>query len=169
MSTNLTFESISAKKSAIIVDLDGTLVDVDAIRWLVEGKTKDFNRFHLESKNSPEFDEVARLCNFAFFLGLEIHVVSGRLMKFHELSTNWLEANEIKFSSLQLRKENDFRPDVVIKKEMFENLNMRNIIIAIDDKPAMRELWKQCGIKKVLDPRNFPRFQELAEFIHTFI
>lgn len=43
----------NSKVAALLVDLDGTLVDVSGIRHFVEGGKRDFDSFHLESVNCP--------------------------------------------------------------------------------------------------------------------
>ncbi len=46
------------KLTAIIFDMDGTLCDVSAIRHLVKGDERDFDKFHTESVNCPPYAHV---------------------------------------------------------------------------------------------------------------
>lgn len=50
------------KPSAVLVDVDGTLVDVTGIRHLVEGENRDFNAFHKASIDcQPNFPVLHRV------------------------------------------------------------------------------------------------------------
>lgn len=135
-----------------IFDLDGTLVDVKSIRYLVEGKDKNFDKFHNESINCQPFQNVAQLANNLFQIGIEIHILSGRTSNFQELSESWLQKNNVGFTSVTLRDKNDYRTDVIVKREMFHKIANKNIKLAIDDKLSLRNLWKELKVEIVLDP-----------------
>jgi hypothetical protein len=97
-------------------------------------------------------------------MGYEIHVFSGRTFNFLELSETWLKNKSVNFTSLTLRDLNDFRSDVIVKKEMFEKLGKKEVSLAIDDKEALRKLWKDCDIKVVLDPAEL-EFKDLENIL----
>ena len=48
-----------------------------------------------------------------------------------------------------MRSEGDYRPDTIVKKELFDNhvRNKYNVVLAIDDRPCMVDLWNDLGIK----------------------
>lgn len=135
---------------AVIVDLDGTLVNTDQISHFVETRPRDFESFHLESVNSPVnicvYDEIVRLHGKK----QEIIVLSGRLEKFRSLSQYWLNSNKVPYDRLILRDNLDFRPDYIVKGEMYDFLSLSYLIkVAIDDRDDLIQLWKSKGISEV--------------------
>ena len=138
--------------TAAIVDLDGTLVDVTSIRYLVEGEKKNFNKFHESSAGCPANPTVAEFTRLLFNRGFKIIIMSGRVERYSELSSKWLLSNNISFHELLLRKNDDFRPDVEVKRDLFRTLNSYKVQIAIDDRAGLRDLWKELGIQLVINP-----------------
>ena len=47
---------------------------------------------------------------------------------------------------------------------MFEKLGKKEVSLAIDDKEALRKLWKDCDIKVVLDPAEL-EFKDLENIL----
>jgi len=140
-----------------IFDLDGTLVNVNSIRHHVEGKKKNFDSFHKESIHCPPNENVLHL-NATLAVNQDVHIAifTGREEKYRDLSEQWLQANKVTYHSLLMRKNNDFRSNVTIKKELFETFKPDYLpYLAIDDTPELRKLWKQVGFINVYDPINF--------------
>ena len=149
--------SIELQKRLAIFDLDGTLVDVTKIRHYVEGKKKNFDLFHKESINCPPNEKVLVLNRtLAMNHNVYIAVFTGREEKYRELSEQWLDNNKVSYHCLLMRSDNDFRSNVIIKNELFENFKFNYLTyLAIDDTPELRLLWKRVGFLNVYDPMNF--------------
>jgi FMN phosphatase YigB (HAD superfamily) len=148
---------------AAIVDLDGTLVDVTSIRYLVEGDKKNFNKFHESSAGCPANPKVAEFTKLLFKRGFKIIIMSGRVERYSELSSKWLLSNNISFHELLLRKNDDFRPDVEVKRDLFRTLNNYKIQIAIDDRNGLRDLWKELGVQLVINPLELDIDESMLE------
>lgn len=136
---------------AYIVDLDGTLVNVEPIRHFVEGKKKDFHSFHTASVNckvnSLVLAEVIKHHN----RGLKILVLSGRAEKYRAVSSYWLNTNKVPYDRLLLRDNLDYRPDLTVKAEMYLGLKVSyEVLGAIDDKEELARYWKDQGIPNVI-------------------
>ena len=140
-----------------IFDLDGTLVDVTNIRHYVEGKKKNFDLFHKESINCPPNEKVLFLNRtLATTQDIYIAIFTGREEKYRGLSEQWLDDNKVSYHCLLMRQDNDFRSNVTIKNELFENFKFNYLpFLAIDDTPELRKLWGQVGFLNVYDPLNF--------------
>ena len=140
-----------------IFDLDGTLVDVTNIRHYVEGKKKNFDLFHKESINCPPNEKVLFLNRtLATTQDIYIAIFTGREEKYRGLSEQWLDDNKVSYHCLLMRQDNDFRSNVTIKNELFENFKFNYLpYLAIDDTPELRKLWGQVGFLNVYDPLNF--------------
>lgn len=140
-----------------IFDLDGTLVDVTNIRHYVEGKKKNFDLFHKESINCPPNEKVLFLNRtLAMTQDIYIAIFTGREEKYRGLSEQWLDDNKVSYHCLLMRQDNDFRSNVTIKNELFENFKFNYLLyLAIDDTPELRKLWGQVGFLNIYDPLNF--------------
>lgn len=140
---------------AVLVDLDGTLVDVDPIRHLVQGKKRDFEAFHRASVDClPNFQVLQRVKNHANN-GFSIVILSGRESRFQRLTEFWLAMWDVPCSTLALRPTGDPRKDVILKNELFENLKEDfQFLEAIDDTDDLLRLWERKRIPTVIDARS---------------
>lgn len=144
---------MNTRSKAIIVDLDGTLVDVREIRHFLANRPRDFDSFHSSSRNSPPNEIVGKLVTRLNALGFQICVLSGRSDKWRDLSTKWLAQHNIPHAELLLRAIGDFRADIVVKQEMFLKLGEKyDVVLAFDDNPAIVSLWRELGIPCVAVP-----------------
>ncbi|TFD75039.1 HAD family acid phosphatase [Cryobacterium fucosi] len=146
-----------SKTDALICDVDGTLVDVRDVRSHVERPAGEvdfkpnYERFHADSINSPAHPEVIQLLKHAHACGLTILIVTGREQKWSFLTTTWLAEHGVPYDELIMRSRNDPRPDAVVKTEMVRSIALRyNTRLAIDDRPAIVEVWQGAGIPTAL-------------------
>jgi predicted kinase len=122
----------------IIVDLDGTLSII--------------------SKRNPfDFNKVMNdKCNWLIKEQIEFHkkmnrtiiICSGRSDICKEETEMWLSHYNIPYDLLLMRKEGDYRKDVIIKKELYDNFikNNHHIISVYDDRPSVVDGWKEMGL-----------------------
>jgi hypothetical protein len=144
---------------AIIVDVDGTLIDVEGIRHLVTGKSRNFDAFHYASIDCPPLQHVLDRVKAHDAAGKTIIVVSGRRESFRRLTEFWLAMWECPSDLLLMRDSGDNRPDVEVKREIFSNLPQRfRVEEAIDDRDDLIQLWTDLGIPTVLDAREALQF-----------
>lgn len=135
------------KPIAVIFDVDGTLCDVSSIRYLVEGKKKDFDLFHKKSFHCPPNSIVAEETRRLRQNGLSIVVVSGRKSRYLDITMQWLIKNVIPYQMVLLRDDNDYRSDVEVKRDMLIKLRKHyQIIHAWDDRPSVIDMWESEGI-----------------------
>lgn len=136
---------------AVLVDLDGTLVDVRSIRHYVENGNHDFDAFHLESINCPPNQKVLELLEALSSQGLAVLVVTARTEKYRRLTDFWLAQNNVECKELVMRDLRDGRPDIEVKTSMFNRLNSKyEIRVAIDDRQDLLENWSNLGISQVI-------------------
>lgn len=141
------------KKHCWIFDVDGTLVNVDSvIHWITnkdrehESFKKYYDMFHTESINCDPHKEVIDMvwsaCNDS-----DIVIVTARNENYRALTSRWLKNNNVPHDALFMRKENDFRSDYEIKKEILEKINEYwDVKHAVDDNPDIINLWESNGI-----------------------
>lgn len=142
------------KPEAVIVDVDGTLVDVTSTRHHVLGKRKNFHAFHSDTANCPPHDIVIQMCQMHAAAGREIIVVTARKYHWEAMTQDWLYRNlPVRFHGPYMRGDDDNRPDTEIKRQIFKQLSERfTITHAIDDNPKIIALWKELGLEVATVP-----------------
>jgi len=143
------------KPDAVLVDVDGTLVDVTGIRHLVEGENRDFNAFHKASidcqPNFPVLQRVQELHD----LGHSVVVISGRDERFRRLTDFWLAMWAVPCDQLLMRRSGDSRSDVLVKEEIFNEVSENfRIVEAIDDREDLLNMWKSLKVERVVDVQD---------------
>ena len=133
--------------NAIIVDIDGTLAHM-----------KDRSPFDWQRVGEDECDDIIKgIVNSYDNLGVTI-VMSGRDGSCKEITEKWLEDNNIKYDSLLMRGEGDFRKDSIVKKELFDNHIKDKYFIeyVLDDRLQTVNMWRSIGLKCLqVQPGNF--------------
>lgn len=143
------------KGRVAIIDIDGTLADVDSIRHLVEGDNRNFDEFHRQSVNVPPNAAVLELIHRLRDEGVETVLVTGRSEKYRRLTEFWIAMHDIPVQALLMRKSFDGRPDSVVKNEIFVHIEQRfQPVLAVDDRPDLLALWLELGVPLVYDVRE---------------
>lgn len=130
-----------------VFDLDGTLADINhRLKWIHDGY-KNWNKF-LEScdEDSPN-QWVIDLFDMCRQVGTVI-VLSGRNDVVKKKTIAWLIEHNIMYDYLLMRKEKDYRPDEIIKKEMLKNfLRDQNykVQFIVDDRQRVVDMWRANG------------------------
>ena len=136
------------KPSAVIVDVDGTLVDVSTIRHFVAGPKRDFTAFHSGSATCPPHAEAVTWVEEMADAGHHILVVTARMEQWRSLTQTWLDTHMTRpVTDLAMRANRDYRPDHQVKREIHAALSRRYTIThACDDNPSIVALWDEIGI-----------------------
>ena len=134
---------------AVIVDLDGTLVDVRDIVHLVDGADKDYAAFHAASAEAPADAAVLAAVREAHAAGLAVLVVTSREFVWRDLTLDWLVAHDVPYDELVMRIVGDYRPDHVVKAEMLDRLEADGYTVerALEDRDEIAQLWAARGIE----------------------
>lgn len=132
---------------AIIVDIDGTLAHM-----------KDRSPFDWQRVGEDECDDIIKgIVNAYDNLGTII-VMSGRDGSCRDITIKWLEDKNIKYDSLIMRGEGDFRKDSIVKRELFDNhiKDKYYIEYVLDDRNQVVDMWRDMGLKCLqVAPGNF--------------
>ena len=131
-------------KLAIICDLDGTLA------WM-QGRSP----FNYNKVNEDKIDERLRHILLQYVGNrYRILFVSGRegTDECREKTLNWLEekimSNDQNWFTLFMRKKGDYRPDEVIKKEIYEQYikDQYDVMCVFDDRQKVVDMWREQGL-----------------------
>lgn len=136
------------KPPAVIVDVDGTLVDVRSTRRHVLGPKKDFDAFHRDALDCPPIDATVEMCIGWHDLGHRILVVTARKYRWETGTLAWLDQHlPVPYEGPFMRGDDDNRPDYEIKREIYDMLAERfDLCHAIDDNPKVIALWEELGL-----------------------
>jgi hypothetical protein len=137
-------------RKGIILDMDGTLVQVNSIRHHLVGRYRDFHRFHSESLGCPPNPEVIDAAVQAYHDGLAILIVTARVERYWAVTQLWLRQNlPIPWTQIYMRKDKDYRPDSIVKQEILCKIKADGFdpVEAWDDRTDVAAVWESHGIK----------------------
>lgn len=144
----LTYKPDETLPDAIIVDVDGTIAQMDGrgpFDWKRVGE------------DSPRHFVIDMVKNYSR-QGYHVVILSGRSDECRYETDMWLNLwlGSHYFDELHMRKEGDFRKDSVVKEEIFWThlAHKYNIVAAIDDRPQIVRLWHELHIPNVIAVAN---------------
>lgn len=134
------------KKKCILVDIDGTLADISERRKIL----KETNNWDLFFENILQ-DRVNNWCLeiiSKFKADHSIIVVTGRMSKHSDKTLRWLSNNNVFFTEIFFRKDNDYRSDEVVKEEIYLEKIFPNykVIFVLDDRARVVKKWRELGL-----------------------
>lgn len=136
-----------AKARALIVDMDGTLADIRIRLKHLNGKKKDWKSFN-KSIETDALHEWCREIMRRFSHDHQIIIVSGRTDELKKQTIEWLKKFDVPYHHLFMRRHNDFRPDNIIKLEIYENeiRDKFQVIFVLDDRQKVVDMWRGEGL-----------------------
>lgn len=137
-------------KKLIICDIDGTLANCDHRLHFWNKSPKDWKNFKSHAKDDLLIAEVEYVIK-AISSCSDSHVVmvTGRSDDMYELTYQWLKTHGFEFEKLYMRKENDFRPDTVVKSELIDQVEEEygiKAFMAFEDRPRVCEMLRDRGL-----------------------
>jgi len=141
-------ENNHIKPKAVIFDIDGTLANIDHRRHLLNLEKKHWSLFFDSMIKDKPNEWCKKMSNLYHSQGYTILLVSGRPDNYMSVTRGWLEEHDIRFHWLFLRKENDYRPDFEIKKEIYEKYidGKYGVEFVVDDRSQVVKLWRELGL-----------------------
>ena len=123
-----------------LFDLDGTLA-------LMDGRSPfEWDRVGEDLPN-PAVIRIVRMITLA---GEPLGFISGRMEQCRQQTTDWLTSHTVLPSvpHLWMRKDDDFRPDEIIKREIYYNeIAPRWDVQGIfDDRNKVVAMWRSLGL-----------------------
>jgi hypothetical protein len=146
----------TATRPTIIVDVDGTLVDVSRIRHYVLKPRghKDFTAFHAASSYADPMPGVVELVQALHAHGFAVLILTSRKEQWRYRTKVWLRKHNVPFEALGMRADLDTRRDDDVKRELFIRARRLGFdpVLAIDDNPIVTALWRSLDIPTVVVP-----------------
>jgi predicted secreted acid phosphatase len=141
-------------QKAVIIDLDGTLVNNTVrTRFVDASQIKDWDAFN----RSLEHDTPSEWCRRLVYAmaSKDTHIIfltartGSKATK--DITSSWLTQNMGELNgnyTLLMRDENDTRPDFVSKQDIYTTNIMPyyEVLFAVDDKSMVCNMWRSLGI-----------------------
>ena len=136
-------------KRAVIFDLDGTVMNPEHRLNHIKEKPKRWDLFHEGIINDVPHQDVVEILMMYWESGYDIILATGRPEEFREATILSLGKHYIPFTSLYMRKDNDFRHDDIVKEEMIEQMRNDNFepYVVFEDRNRVVDMWRRNGIR----------------------
>lgn len=140
---------------AIICDLDGTLCDVSHRRHFVSNGNKNYDAFNSACVDDPCVEPIRQLLFIVDCLNyhaslekIAIILCSGRGNEWRQETVEWLQYFNVPFTELYMRAEKDYRSDVIVKREMLNEIRNEGyeVLFTIDDRASVVQMWRDEGL-----------------------
>lgn len=131
----------------VIVDIDGTIADVRHRLHHIKGpKKKNWKAFFEEMyRDEPITDRLEQVRELSS--KHQILIVTGRPEQYRAQTERWLQRHKVPYEKLYMRKNGDHRPDYEAKQAVLDEIDPKQIVLAIDDRPPVCKMWERHGIK----------------------
>lgn len=137
-----------AKTKAIIVDLDGTLANIEHRRCHIEGTKKNWKAFFSEiSEDLPH-----AWCQYLVANMANTHSIiylTGRGYEYEKETRNWLDENSpVTGWFLFMRPKDNFEKDCVIKERVYKEHIEPNFEVSfcVDDRNQVVDMWRSLEL-----------------------
>ncbi len=130
----------------VIFDIDGTLADISERVHHIKKKPKNWTAFNAGMAKDKSIHSMVRLCNLLYDAGPRIILCSGRNEKNRPETIEWLGKHGVNYHELLLRRDEDFRSDAVVKREILRTHDKSNILFVVEDRSRVVEMWRSEGL-----------------------
>ena len=126
---------------ALICDLDGTLALIGD-RDPFEPETMEHDVLN------PAVANILEVYRDQTLFELQIIFVTGRFEKYRQQTDRWLEKHGITNYVLYMRKDKDFRKDIVYKKEIYRThiKDKFSVLFVLEDRDQTVRMWRELGL-----------------------
>lgn len=148
-------------KEEIIVDVDGTLANIEHRLHFIKGETKDYRSFFDSvDEDLPIEENIAMVQNW--FVrdpdNRRVILVSGRSDECRDKTEWWLKEQDVPYYLLIMRQAGDHRPDDQLKQMILDNFFRKELIqLVMDDRPSVIRMWESNDLN-VIDVGNGVEF-----------
>jgi len=140
------------KSKAIIVDIDGTLANVQEYLGDLQDhqNERQLDKFIDEVADAPPYLWCLNMINLYHKNDYQIIFVTARNTKYKIQTEEWLNKTLPKdiIYLLYMRERGDLRDDPICKKEIYyKNIEPEfDIEFALDDRPSVIQMWREINI-----------------------
>lgn len=134
-------------KFTIVIDLDGTLANIEHRLHFLKCDKPDWDSFYDNCDKDIVNDWCKEISNNFYSSGYRINIVSARRDTEYSKTYDWLIKNKVKFSNLiMLRNGDDNTPDVELKLRWLKEQDKSKILFVIDDRQRVVDMCGKNGL-----------------------
>lgn len=138
-------------EKAIIVDLDGTLTNVDHRLHHIQKEPKDWNTFNHHVEGDALNIWCAQIITAMRNSGYKTVLLTGRREKYRDKTEAWLKKHDIQYEVLHMRKDHEDsfrRPDHQIKRDIYQKeiAPKYNVLFVLEDRLKVVRMWREIGV-----------------------
>jgi phosphoglycolate phosphatase-like HAD superfamily hydrolase len=136
----------------VIFDVDGTLLDIQHRVHLIRppnGGKKEWRAFRAQAVNDSIIAPIAMLARMLYNRhDVRIIISTGRMEDERPVTTEMLAAHGVNYNRMYMRKQDDFRADSDIKREMLAQMRGDgfNPVLVFDDRQQVVDMWRAEGL-----------------------
>jgi len=137
------------KQKAIIVDIDGTLANVDhRLKYLIAPKVNGLKKEFHDRLLSDKLNIWCKEIIIKFSKEYKIILLTCRPELYREMTIKWLLKQGIEHDFLYMRAIDDSRPDYIIKKELYYTKIQEyySVSFILEDRKTVVEMWRKLGL-----------------------
>ena len=129
-----------------------TIVDVDGTIALINGRSPyDDSKINTDLPNENVINLVGVMKSEYLSSKRkngQIIIVSGRMDKCKDQTIKWLQDNNVPFDQIHMRKTNDYRPDDIVKEEIYREFieGKYYVDFILDDRDSVIKRWRELGL-----------------------
>ena len=134
---------------AVVVDLDGTLADIEHRRRFITGPKKDWKAFHEACVDDPPNDWCVSLVKSLRAAGHPIELVSGRSQEVEAQTRDWLARVFGDLTGIRLvllRGRGNMIKDTELKRQWLKRFGKERVLMAVDDRKRVVDMWREEGV-----------------------
>ncbi len=139
------------KEEAIIVDIDGTLANLDHRIHLIRKPNKNWNLFFEKMNDDKPIEQTINKIKEFYDDGFKILIVTGRPETYESITVEWLNKH-LPFEEFELiqRRKNDNRPSYQFKQSVLTELKQKyKIRFFTDDKEEDINMYHKGGLSTI--------------------
>lgn len=131
-----------------IVDLDGTICNIDHRLHYVQDGAKNWDAFFEALPDDVPNEAITRMVESLRRDNYEIVLCSGRPEKCRAATLAWLNKHDVYFTTLYMRPDDDTRPDHVVKRQLLAGIREDGFepFVVIDDRQSVVDMWREEGL-----------------------
>lgn len=132
---------------AYIVDIDGTLANIEHRLHFIKQKPKDWDGFFAACGDDKPIQDVIGVIR-CLAQSARIIYLTGRPERVRHETLVWFGQHGVPSGRLIMREDSDHRPDTIAKKELMEKLGEGGyqIVGVFEDRPSVCRVWREMGL-----------------------
>lgn len=134
-------------KDTVVIDLDGTLANVDHRAHLVRREKPDWDKFYSDCDKDTQNEWCVHLINCMMAAGFKVLIVSARRQTEKTKTFLWLcNAFHCVPEWILLRGQDNHEEDTVLKKRWLDSYGKDRILFVVDDRQKVVDMWRREGL-----------------------